>query len=103
MPIMQARAQPLTARKSLPKINPQLVANCKASNSRFGQPGLLPSQALAQPLPAPPTPSGFGDPIGNPPPAYGGPRQAVPAPGPNPPLTLPPPTPPEKRGGPAAL
>src|SRR5262249_44224446 len=65
MPIMQARAQPLTARKSLPKVNPQLVANCKVSNSRFGQPGLRPSQALAQPLSAPPTPSGFADRIGN--------------------------------------
>ena len=28
MPIMQARAQPLTARKPLPKVNPQLVAVC---------------------------------------------------------------------------
>jgi hypothetical protein len=29
MPIMQARAQPLTARKPLPKVNPQLVADCR--------------------------------------------------------------------------
>ena len=81
MPIMQARAQPLTARKSLPKVNPQLVANCKASNSRFGQPGLQPSQALTQPLPAPPVSSGFADPIGNPPPDHAGRGPAVPDPG----------------------
>ena len=35
MPIMQASAQPLTARKPLPKVNPRLVADCKAMNVRF--------------------------------------------------------------------
>jgi hypothetical protein len=70
IPIMQARAQPLTARKPLPRVNPQLVADCKASNSRFGRP-LPPSEAVAQPLPA----------NGNPPPTYGGRGQAVTYPG----------------------
>ena len=32
MPIIQARHQPVTARKPLPKVNPQLVADCKAIN-----------------------------------------------------------------------
>jgi len=67
---MQARAQPLTARKPLPEVNPQLVADCKASNSRFGRP-LPPSEAVAQPLPA----------NGHPPPTYGGRGQAVTYPG----------------------
>src|SRR3984893_5613032 len=80
MPIMQARAQPLTARKPLPKVNPQLVADCRARNARFGRPPPSPSQALAQPLPASPTSSG-AYPSGNPSPAYGGRGQAVPYPG----------------------
>jgi lipoprotein-anchoring transpeptidase ErfK/SrfK len=80
MPIMQARAQPLTARKPLPKVNPQLIADCRARNARFGRPPPSPSQALAQPLPASPTSSG-AYPSGNPSPAYGGRGQAVPYPG----------------------
>jgi lipoprotein-anchoring transpeptidase ErfK/SrfK len=103
MPIMQARAQPLTARKSLPKVNPQLVANCKASNSRFGQSGPLPSQALAQPLPTPPTPSGLAEPIGNPPSVYGGRGQAVPDPGRDNAPRPPQPTTPERRAVISAL
>ena len=81
MPIMQARAQPLTARKLLPKVDAQLVADCKARNSRFGQPPLPTSEALVQPLPASPPSSGFAYPNGNQPPAYGGRGQAVPYPG----------------------
>ena len=81
MPIMQARAQPPTARKPLPKVSPQLVADCRASNSRFGQPRLLPSEALAQPLLATPPSSGLAGPNGNPPPASGDRGQAVPDPG----------------------
>jgi lipoprotein-anchoring transpeptidase ErfK/SrfK len=60
IPIMQARAQPSTARKPLPKVSPQLVADCKASSSRFGR-TLPPSEAVAQPPPAnanPPATSG---------------------------------------------
>jgi hypothetical protein len=37
-PIMQGTPQPPRASKSLPQIEPQLVADCKASNPRFGQP-----------------------------------------------------------------
>jgi lipoprotein-anchoring transpeptidase ErfK/SrfK len=60
IPIMQARAQPSTARKPLPKVSPQLVAECKASNSRAGR-MLPPSEAAASPPPAnanPPVASG---------------------------------------------
>jgi lipoprotein-anchoring transpeptidase ErfK/SrfK/transposase-like protein len=71
----------LTARKPLPKVNPQLVADCKASHPNFGQPRVPPSEALAQPLPASPQSSGFSYPNGNPPPAYGGRGQAAPHPG----------------------
>ena len=54
MPIMQARAQPPTARRPLPRISPQLVADCEASNPSFGQ-QRLPQSALAPPAgPAPP-------------------------------------------------
>jgi lipoprotein-anchoring transpeptidase ErfK/SrfK len=74
MPIIQARAQPLTARKPLPKVSPQLVADCTASNPRFGQPRL--PGALAQPLPTSP-------PTGSNPPSYSGRGQAAPYPGPD--------------------
>jgi lipoprotein-anchoring transpeptidase ErfK/SrfK len=80
MPIMQARAQPSSARKPLPKVNPQLVADCKASRPNFGQPHVPPSEALAQPLPAGPPSSGPAYPHSNPPPAYDGRGQAVPYP-----------------------
>ena len=36
-PIMQGRAQPPRARNPLPQVDPQLVAECRASNPRFGQ------------------------------------------------------------------
>ena len=54
MPIMQGRPQPLTARRPLPKVDPQLVADCRARNPRFGQGPLPPSEALAKPTPASP-------------------------------------------------
>jgi hypothetical protein len=37
VPIMQGTDQPRLARKPLPKIDPQLVADCNAENPRFGQ------------------------------------------------------------------
>jgi lipoprotein-anchoring transpeptidase ErfK/SrfK len=79
IPIMQARAQPQTARKPLPKVNPQLVADCKASNPRFAQP-LLPG-GLAQPLPASPSAAAPANPNGNPPPDHGRHGQAASDPG----------------------
>jgi class 3 adenylate cyclase len=36
-PIMQGTSQPRRARQPLPEVDPQLVAECKASNPRFGQ------------------------------------------------------------------
>jgi lipoprotein-anchoring transpeptidase ErfK/SrfK len=81
MPIMQASAQPLTARKPLPKVNPRLVADCKAMNVRFGHPPGSPAAAFPQPLPASPTLSGLPNPNGNPAPASGARVQAVPYPG----------------------
>jgi lipoprotein-anchoring transpeptidase ErfK/SrfK len=51
MPIMQAKAQPAIARKPLPKVDPQLVADCKVSNLRFGPP-LSPPAEIAEPLSA---------------------------------------------------
>jgi len=57
VPIMQARAQPPTARKPLPKVDPQLVADCKVSNLRFGPP-LSPPAEIAEPLSASAAPPG---------------------------------------------
>ena len=37
-PIMQGTPQPPRASKPLPQVDPQLVADCRASNPRFGQP-----------------------------------------------------------------
>jgi len=68
MPIIQASPQPPTARRPLPKVSPQLVADCKAANPRFGQ-GRLPG-VLAQPLPANPQP-GSVQPDYQPAPAHG--------------------------------
>ena len=75
MPIIQARPQPLSARRPLPKVSPQLVADCKAANPRFGQ-GRLPG-ALAQPLPANPQPGSI-QPDYHPAPAYGERGQSAP-------------------------
>ncbi len=79
VPIMQARPQPPTARKPLPKVNPQLVANCKASNPRFGQPHL--PEAPVQPLPAASPSLEPAYPGGSPPAAAGDRGQAAPYPG----------------------
>jgi hypothetical protein len=37
-PIMQGTPQPPRASKPLPQVDPKLVADCKASDPRFGQP-----------------------------------------------------------------
>jgi arylsulfatase A-like enzyme len=58
MPIMQGREQPRRARKPLPQVDPQLVADCKASNPRFGQGRAAPAAGPAEPPPAtPPAPN----------------------------------------------
>ena len=54
MPIMQARVQPATARKPLPTVDPQLVADCKMSKLRFGPPLTPPAEIVAEPPPAGP-------------------------------------------------
>ena len=64
MPIMQASAQPPTARRPLPKVAPQLVADCKASHARFGPP-LRPPSDVAEPLPAGPPLTRFALPNGS--------------------------------------
>ncbi len=101
MPIMQARPQPVTARRPLPKVDARLVADCRASNARFGQPRLLPSEALVQPLPAPQ--SRPADPNGAPPTAYGGRGQAIPDAGRDNALRPPMPMAPERRAVISAL
>jgi N-acetylglucosamine-6-sulfatase len=59
-PIMQGTAQPKRASKPLPQVDPQLVADCKAANPRFGEGGRVPPvQTPAtppQPVEAGPTP-----------------------------------------------
>jgi hypothetical protein len=52
-PIMQGTAQPRRARNPLPPVDPQLVAECRTSNPRFGQAG-APAEPPAQPTPANP-------------------------------------------------
>jgi lipoprotein-anchoring transpeptidase ErfK/SrfK len=54
-PIIQGTTQPPTARRPLPKVDPQLVEGCRARSARFA-PGSA-SQALAQPVPASPSAS----------------------------------------------
>jgi lipoprotein-anchoring transpeptidase ErfK/SrfK len=76
IPIMQTRAQPPTARRPLPRVDPQLVADCQASNPSFGQPRTPQSEARAQP-PSAPSPD-FVYPNGNPPPNSGAPGAIAP-------------------------
>jgi lipoprotein-anchoring transpeptidase ErfK/SrfK len=70
MPIMLARPQPPSARRPLPGINPQLVADCRASHPGFGQPRGPQTEALAEP--ADPPPPGLAYPSRNVPLAYPG-------------------------------
>jgi len=49
-PLMLATAQPRNATKPLPQIAPQIVAECKARNPDFGQPGRQAPPARATPL-----------------------------------------------------
>ncbi len=72
IPIMQTRAQPPTARRPLPRVDPQLVADCAASNPGFGQPR---AQSEARAQPAGPSSPDFVYPNGNPPPTSGTPIQ----------------------------
>jgi len=81
IPIMQAMPQPLRARRPLPKVNPQTVAACRASNPSFGQPRVPPTEVLAQPWPSSPPPPGFAAPSGIPRPGYGDPGIVAPYPG----------------------
>jgi lipoprotein-anchoring transpeptidase ErfK/SrfK len=78
IPIMQTRAQPPSARRPLPRVDPQLVTDCLASNPGFGQPRTPQTEARTQPpgLPAP----NFVYPNGNPPPTSGGPGAIAPIP-----------------------
>jgi N-acetylglucosamine-6-sulfatase len=53
-PIMQGAARPSRASRSLPKVDPQVVAACKAENPKFGQRGASPTAADASvPPPSP--------------------------------------------------
>jgi lipoprotein-anchoring transpeptidase ErfK/SrfK len=79
-PIMQASAPPPTARRPLPRVDPQLVADCRARSPRFAWLGPPQPEAPAQPGPATPPASVTVNPNGNPPPAFGGRGQAVPSP-----------------------
>jgi len=50
-PIMRGTAQPRTASKPLPQIDPQVVAACKAKSPSFGQPKAPPTESGGQPAP----------------------------------------------------
>ena len=56
MPIMLARPQPATARKPLPQVSPQLVADCRTTSAGFAR-AVLPSEAMVPPRPLPPPPN----------------------------------------------
>jgi lipoprotein-anchoring transpeptidase ErfK/SrfK len=59
IPIMQASAQPPTAHRPLPRVSPQLVAECQAGNPGFGQPRTPQAEARAQPSSPPSADSAF--------------------------------------------
>jgi hypothetical protein len=60
VPIMQGRDQPQQARMPLPRVDPQVVADCRASNPRFGQ-GSAPPSEPGLPASAPPQPASTRD------------------------------------------
>jgi lipoprotein-anchoring transpeptidase ErfK/SrfK len=51
IPIMRSTAQPMTARRPLPQVDPQLVADCKSGRSRFGRLLPLSNDVLRPPMP----------------------------------------------------
>ena len=59
-PIMQGTDQPKKASKPLPKIDPQVVAACKASNPAFGQSKAPTAEPVVQQAPPPPAPPPVG-------------------------------------------
>jgi lipoprotein-anchoring transpeptidase ErfK/SrfK len=71
IPIMQGTAQRPGARKPLPHINPQLVAECAESRPGFGRPNAPPTEAALQPVPSSPPPPAFYR-SGDPPQGHGG-------------------------------
>jgi len=64
-PIMQASAQPPTARRPLPAIDPKIVAECRGRNARFGQPQDWRSGSFFEPAPAGTPPSALPEPNAN--------------------------------------
>ncbi|MCC6776974.1 MAG: L,D-transpeptidase [Hyphomicrobiales bacterium] len=55
VPILQGAAQPASARRPLPSIDPQLAADCRGGRGRF----TAPSETAGQPVPVPAPPSGL--------------------------------------------
>jgi hypothetical protein len=55
-PIMRGTPQPRRASKPLPRIDLQLLSDCKAQNPNFGQRNALPSQTAQPPVEASPLP-----------------------------------------------
>jgi lipoprotein-anchoring transpeptidase ErfK/SrfK len=88
MPIMQGRPQPPTARRRLPRVNPQVVVACQATRvARFGRPWspdevILPPAAVVGPPPgvvaAPPPAAVVAPPAAVAPPPAGGNPPAAP-------------------------
>ena len=96
MPVMQGGAQPAGARRPMPKVDPQLVAECKTSNARFG-PVMRPPAEVVEQLPSHPSPRSTAP--------GGAAARAQPAPEPGQPVVVRPPRPmtPEQRAALSAL
>jgi lipoprotein-anchoring transpeptidase ErfK/SrfK len=65
IPIMQGTGQRSRARKPLPKVDPQLVADCAGNHPRFGRPNAPQTEAALQPAPASPPLPGISNPNSN--------------------------------------
>ena len=75
-PILQGAAQPRDASKPLPQVDPQLVAACRARNSKSGQGSAPPAQSPAN-TPLKIMPLGDSITYGTPDPGYGGYRHSL--------------------------
>jgi hypothetical protein len=61
IPIVRGTAQRPRARKPLPQVNPQLIAECATAHPIFGRPNPPPAETISQPFGARPVQPGLSD------------------------------------------
>ena len=80
IPIVRGTAQRPRARKPLPQVNPQLIAECATGHPNFGRPNPPPAETISQPFGARPLQPGLSYPNDRPRQRYGAGAGALPRP-----------------------